>query len=183
MQNANRLKAIALAALLLVLSLAAYSLSAEPDYQYQLALRLKIEQAGSTSPALPAPVTPAKHDDTASVQEPTPPVPVVIKAAPKWPAYPNRSVSGSHWQYNGGQITAAHLADPRGHHAHEHFNRTWLNTLSQSQLTALGSDAHEGRVREAYVVRGTSVKAAGHWETRKFCTSRGCTYRRVWIAD
>lgn len=76
-----------------------------------------------------------------------------IGAIYPYPAYPSRSVSGSRWIYDGGPITAAHLADPHGHHAAEHFNRAWLNTLNQDQLTALGSDAHEGRVRDQYVVR------------------------------
>jgi hypothetical protein len=74
------------------------------------------------------------------------------------PSYPTRSVTGSRWRYNGGQITAAHLADDHGHHSHEHFDYSWLKTLSNAQLTALGSDAHDGNVREQYVVRST----AGH---------------------
>lgn len=77
-----------------------------------------------------------------------------------WPEYPTRSVSGSRWTYNGGQITAAHLANPNSHHAHEHFDRQWLNTLSNAQLTALGSDAHEGRVRERFVVRSSHAAPA-----------------------
>lgn len=76
-----------------------------------------------------------------------------VKRQPvKWPSYPSRPL-GRRWTFNGGQITARHLAG--GHHAHERFDPNWLNGLSNAQLTALGSDSHnhQDHLREQYIVR------------------------------
>lgn len=75
-----------------------------------------------------------------------------VKRAARLQSYPSRPL-GRRWTFNGGKITAAHLANPHSHHAHEHFNRQYLNSLSQRELCALGSDSHNGQVREQYVVR------------------------------
>lgn len=138
------------------------SVTATPEYPYSAPLTTLIDNAGTR----PAPRAPAA-------------VPVATQPAPRvyrWPSYPTRSVSGRRWNLNGGQITAEHLADDHSHHAHEHFDYQWLKTLNNDQLTALGTDAHEGNVRERYVVR-SSRRAAPSAVVRRQAAPRvmsGC---------
>lgn len=103
-------------------------------------------------------VTPAAAKGTATT-------PIANKESPPvivWPSYPTRPVGTNYWNMgHGRQITAEHLAG--GHHSHERFDYQWLKTLSNAQLTALGSDSHEGndKFREQFIVRRDAQGPAG----------------------
>ena len=93
-----------------------------------------------------------------------------------WPSYPSTSL-GRYWQQDGHLPTRNHLSQVHG------FDYQWLLTLSQQQLNALHSDAHNGRLRRDSVVW---AKPTGHWEVRtyKVCDRRGSCVnveRRVWV--
>lgn len=66
------------------------------------------------------------------------------KSTPVRRGYP---VRGSWWT---GCPNWTHLT--RGEHAGK-FDSAWLQTLSNAEIQSLHSDAHEGRVKSAYVVR------------------------------
>lgn len=90
----------------------------------------------------------------------------VVKSTPARRGYP---VRGGWWT---GCPNWTHLT--RGEHTGQ-FDHAWLRTLSNAELQSLHSDAHEGRVKWAYVVRPASSGATRQTTApTSYCPSGRC---------